>query len=173
MIYCIPLHSFLILEDAARLLLSEDRNLFSIIPNLLICQQNELSALKGNYLNRTTLRAADPHLLFAAKLTPGLSPVTTNEYFFLALKNILKCLDIEITNNRIYGFLFHANSLLFQKIHHLSFYKEPLTSEHSNMDSKLLALIKESVLNVPELRKYNFEEQDFEILYQALVFSGI
>ncbi len=173
MIYCIPLHSFLILEDTVNLLSQKNRNLFSAIPNLLISQQNELSTLKGNHLNRTALRAADPHLLFAAKLFPGLQSVTINECFFRALKNILKRLEIEVTNNRVYGFLFHANCLLFQKKYQLSFYNHIPSSEASKTDWNLFQLIKECISNVPELTKYQFEETDYEILYQALVHSGI
>ena len=85
----------------------------------------------------------------------------------------MKHLEIEVTNNRVYGFLFHANCLLFQKKYQLSFYNHIPSSEASKTDWNLFQLIKECISNVPELIKYQFEETDYEILYQALVYSGI
>lgn len=170
--YCISLHSFIILKHITKLLTEYNSSVFSIIPNILIYQQNELSLLKKDSLKSYTLRAADENLLFAGKLMPGINLIHINEYFFAALKQIVKSLDIDFTNNRIIEFLFHGDCLFFQRKYHMNFY-ENITVEENTIDPDLMDILQSSVNSVPELKKLEFTKKEYAALYQALVYSGI
>ena len=139
--YCIPLHSFLILRAIIDLISNEKATVFSIIPNLLIKQQDTFSVLKDTTLKSYTLRSADENLLFVRKLMPGLDSVHINEYFYSALKQILNELEIEMTNSRILNFLFHGNCLLFQRKYRMNFY-DNIADIHLNIDPDLFDLLK-------------------------------
>lgn len=168
---CAPLHSFLIFKEIADLLSEHPDNIFSVIPNLLIQQQNEDSVLKQHSLTSYTLRAADKHLLFAGKLMPGLHAIHTHEYFYKALKLMLRQLEITITNQRIFNFLFHGDCILFQRIQKMNFY-DKTEYEFSQSDPDLMKLLKTSVEKIPELKKYQFSEIEYQVLYDALVYGG-
>lgn len=169
--YCIPLHSFLILRAIIDLISNEKATVFSIIPNLLIKQQDTFSVLKDTTLKSYTLRSADENLLFVRKLMPGLDSVHINEYFYSALKQILNELEIEMTNSRILNFLFHGNCLLFQRKYRMNFY-DNIADIHLNIDPDLFDLLKNCIEHIPELTKYEFTEKEFYVLYQALVYGG-
>ena len=169
--YCIPLHSFLILRAIIDLISNEKATVFSIIPNLLIKQQDTFSVLKDTTLKSYTLRSADENLLFVRKLMPGLDSVHINEYFYSALKQILNELEIEMTNSRILNFLFHGNCLLFQRKYRMNFY-DNIADINLNIDPDLFDLLKNCIEHIPELAKYEFTKKEFYVLYQALVYGG-
>lgn len=170
--YCIPLHSFLIFKEIGELMSDHPSSIFSVIPNLLICQQKELSVLKDHHLTSYTLRAADQNLLFAGKLMPGLPAIRYGEYFYKVLKQITKKLEIEITNHRILNFLFHGNCILFQRKYQMNFY-EQFENRTFPTDPDLMEILKTCIEMTCELKEFQFTETEYLVLYEALVYSTI
>lgn len=171
--YNVQFHSFILVKEILKLSVKKNASIISIIPNLLISQNDEMKILKDNQLKSYTLRSADKHLLFASKLTPGINTFTTNELFFRALRAIAKKLDIKLNDSLIFEFLFHANCILFQKKHNFDFSKNVM--DHMDIDYAVLEVIQEKIqeLSSPDFHVSAFTMKDYQILYEAVFHSAL
>lgn len=165
--YTISYSSFPLIIECIKEFKKSNKSLLTLTPELILKNSKLEKMFNEERFSTYSARATNDYILNLKNIYPNINTYEMNESIFSLLKSAVEALQIPLTNNLIFNFIFHMNALISVK--KIKYNPEFINSTYCK-DETFEMVMRQLISKNEKIKQYNFSSGDIEYLRQVLTY---